>query len=267
MFTPLADDGQVVRFKLRLDPWNGDGNLRVAPYVRRAMSGRIEETGAWHVPSSADGQSYEFTIPDGGGEAVDEIGVLVEYFGRLKFLGRLFLSDFSVSGPGKVVIDPKIERQEWGGITRFTWNRGHWSLQDGAIHAHSARDADAWTGNAYLRDVSVKAEITPLSGRSHLISARVQGTSRFYAAGFEGDEVVLLKEDHGTTVLARAPFTPVAGQAYEIELKAIGDRLEFSVDGKQVLAATDASFRYGMAGLRMASAGRMRVASLVVEDF
>ena len=29
MFTPLADDGQVVRFKLKLDPWNGDGNLRV----------------------------------------------------------------------------------------------------------------------------------------------------------------------------------------------------------------------------------------------
>ena len=39
MFTPLADDGQMVKFKLRLDPWNGDGNLRVVPYVRRAMSG------------------------------------------------------------------------------------------------------------------------------------------------------------------------------------------------------------------------------------
>ncbi len=25
-------------FKLKLDPWNGDGNLRVVPYVRRAMS-------------------------------------------------------------------------------------------------------------------------------------------------------------------------------------------------------------------------------------
>ena len=267
MFTPLADDGQRVEFKLRLDPWNGDGNLRVTPYIRRTMSGRIEEMGAWHVPSSSDWQDLSFVIPDGQGEAVDEIGVLVEYFGRLKFLGRLFLSDFSVSGPGKVVIDPKIETQEWGGITRFTWNRGHWSLQDGAIHAHSPRDADAWTGNAYLRDVSVKATLTPLAGRSHLISARVQGTSRFYAAGFDGDEVVIVREDHGTTVLARAAFGPLAGRAYELELRVTGDRLELWVDRQQLLTAMDGRFRYGMAGLRMASGGRMSVARLEIEDF
>ncbi|MEO8758897.1 MAG: ADP-ribosylglycohydrolase family protein [Devosia sp.] len=267
MFTPLADDGQVVKFKLKLDPWNGDGNLRVAPYVRRTMSGRIEETGAWHVPASDNWQSYEFTIPDGDGEAVDEIGVLVEYFGRLKFLGRLFLSQFSVSGPGKVVINPKIEKQEWGGITRFTWNRGHWSLQGGVIHAHSPRDADAWTGNAYLRDVAVRASLTPLSGRSHLITGRAQGTSRFYAAGFEGDEVVIVKEDHGSAVLAHAPFRPVAGQVYQLELRIIGNCLELWVDGRKMLSATDASFRYGMVGLRMASGGRMSVAHLEIEDF
>ncbi|HWV00656.1 MAG TPA: ADP-ribosylglycohydrolase family protein [Devosia sp.] len=267
MFTPLADDGQVVRFKLRLDPWNGDGNLRVVPYVRRTMSGRIEEMAAWHVPDSADWQQVEFAIPEGGGEAVDEIGVLIEYFGRLKFLGRLFLGDFSVSGPGKVVIDPAVEKQEWGGITRFTWNRGDWTLADGAIHAHSPRDADAWTGNAYLRDVLVKAELTPLAGRSHLVSARVQGTSRFYAGGFAGNEVVLLREDHGTTVLARAPFPPEAGTRYAVELGVRGERLVLRIDGREVLTANDASFRYGMAGLRMASGGRMQVHRLEIEDF
>ena len=45
MFTPVVDAGQTVSFKLWLDPWNGDGNLRVAPYVRRTMSGAIEEIG------------------------------------------------------------------------------------------------------------------------------------------------------------------------------------------------------------------------------
>jgi hypothetical protein len=267
MFTPLADDGQVVRFKLRLDPWNGDGNLRVAPYVRRTMSGRIQEMAAWEVPSSADWQQYGFTIPDGGGEAVDEIGVLVEYFGRLKFLGRLFVSDFSVGGPGKVVIAPAVETQEWGGITRFTWNRGHWSLEDGAIHAHSARDADAWTGNAYLRDVVVKAELTPLAGQSHLVSARVQGTSRFYAAGLEGGEAVILRQDHGTTILARTPFTAEAGRRYAIEFEVRAAALTLRIDGKEMLTATDSTYRYGMAGVRMASGGRMQVHRLEVQDF
>jgi hypothetical protein len=266
MFTPLADAGQVVTFKLWLDPWNGDGNLRVAPYVRRAMSGTIEEMGAWEVPSSEGWQDYAFRIPEGA-EAIDEIGVLVEYFGRLKFLGRLFLADFAVSGPGKVVIDPRIEKQEWGGITRFTWNRGHWTIADGVIHAHTSTDADAWTGNAYLRDVRVEAALTPLAGASHLVVARVQGTARFYAAGFEGNEVVIVREDHGTTVLARSGFSREPGRTYRVALTARGETLVLSVDGAEVLTATDSTFAYGMGGVRMAAAGRMTVGSLTIEDF
>ncbi len=266
MFTPLADDGQTVKFKLRLDPWNGDGNLRVAPYVRRAMSGTIQETGAWHVPSASGWQDYAFTIPDGNGEAVDEIGILVEYFGRLKFLGRLFLADFSVSGKGRAVIDPAKEAHEWGGITRFTWNRGHWSLQQGRIHAHTATDADAWTGNAYLRDVSVTAELQPLSGASHLVVARAQGTSRFYAAGFENGEAVILLENHGTRVLAHKPFSIEYGRSYALDLTVEGGKLTLSVDGERMLQADDATLKYGMAGLRMARAGRMSIGRLEVAE-
>lgn len=266
MFTPLADDGQTVKFKLWLDPWNGDGNLRVAPYVRRAMTDTIQETGAWHVPSASGWQDYEFTIPDGNGEAVDEIGILVEYFGRLKFLGRLFLADLTVSGKGRAVIDPAKEVHEWGGITRFTWNRGHWSLQQGRIHAHTATDADAWTGNAYLRDVSVIAELQPLSGASHLVVARAQGTSRFYAAGFENGEAVILLENHGTTILARSPFRIEYGRSYAVDLTVEGGELTLSVDGERVLQADDATLRYGMAGLRMASAGRMSIGRVEVSE-
>jgi ADP-ribosylglycohydrolase len=267
MFTPTVDDGQVLRFKLKMDPWSGDGNLRVVPYVRRAMSGLIQELGAWLKPENADWQQYDVIIPDGGGEAIDEIGILVEYFGRLKFLGRLYLADFTVSGPGRVVIDPAVEKMEWGGITRFSWNRGSWLLQGGAIHAHAAGDADAWTGNAYLRDVLVTADVVPHAGRSHLVTARVQGTSRFYAGGFEGDEVVLLKQDHGPSVLARAPFRREPGRGYRVVLSVRGDKLALSVDGKELLTATDGQFRYGMAGLRLASAGRMSVKRLEIEDF
>ena len=217
-------------------------------------------------PSASGWQDYEFAIPDGRGEAVDEIGILVEYFGRLKFLGRLFLADFSVSGKGRAVIDPAKEAHEWGGITRFTWNRGHWSLQQGRIHAHTATDADAWTGNAYLRDVSVTANLQPLSGASHLVVARAQGTSRFYAAGFENGEAVILLENHGTTILARKPFRIEHGRSYAVDLTVEGGKLTLSVDGERVLQAHDTTLGYGMAGLRMASAGRMSVGRLEVAD-
>lgn len=265
MFSPVVDAGQTVRFKLWLDPWNGDGHLRVAPYVRRTVSGAIEETGAWVVPSSEGWQEFEFVVPDGV-EAIDEVGISIEYFGRLKFLGRLFLADFTVSGPGHLEIDPKVETQEWGAISRFTWNRGHWTKQFGRIHGHAANDADIWTGHYYARDLVVSADIEPLAGASHMVTARVQGTGRFYAAGFENGEVVILRQDFGKTVLARAPFTPEPGQTYAIALEAHGTTLTFSVDGKALLTASDDTFAYGMSGLRLGQPGRMAISRFSVAE-
>jgi hypothetical protein len=112
----------------------------------------------------------------------------------------------------------------------------------------------------------VTADITPLAGKSHLVAARVQGTCRFYAAGFENGEAVIVKHDHGTTVLARAPFPIKPGEAHKLALTVVGDKLTLGVDGEDVVSATDAQFRYGQAGLRMASAGRMTVARLEVVE-
>jgi ADP-ribosylglycohydrolase len=265
MFSPVIDAGQKVSFKLWLDPWNGDGNLRIAPYVRRTMSGKIEETGAWNVPDRAGWQEISFTVPDGD-EAIDEVGISIEYFGRLKYLGRLFLADFRVEGPGRVRVDPATEVQEWGAISRFTWNRGHWTKQGDRIHGHTSTDADVWTGHYYARNIMVNADIQRLAGPSQLVTARVQGTGRFYAAGFDGDDVVILKEDFGTTELARAPFKPETGRSYTFSFSAEGDRLTFSVDGKKVLEARDGQYTYGMAGLRIAAPGRMSVGIVEITE-
>lgn len=265
MFSPVVDAGQTVRFKLWLDPWNGDGHLRVAPYIRRAMSGTIEETGAWVVPSSEGWQEFEFVVPEGA-EAIDEVGLRVEYFGRLKFLGRLFLADFTVAGPGHLSIDPKTEVQEWGAISRFTWNRGHWTKQFDRIHGHASGDADMWTGHYYARDVVVSAELEPLAGQSHLVTARVQGTNRFYAAGFQNGHAVIVKHDFDQTVLASAPFTLEPGRVYCLELSAQGDNLALAIDGHPIVSATDATFAYGMSGLRLGSIGRMAVDSFAVTE-
>jgi hypothetical protein len=229
------------------------------------MSGAIEETGAWDVPSAEGWQQYEFVVPEGD-EAIDEIGISIEYFGRLKFLGRLFLADFEVSGAGHAVIEPKTETQEWGAISRFTFNRGHWTKDADRIHGHTAGDADMWTGHYYARDVVVTADVQRLSGISQLVTARVQGTGRFYAAGFEGDEVVITKEEFGSTALARAPFRVETGKSYQLALTAKGDRLSFAVDGKEVIAATDDAYQYGMAGIRIASAGRISVGRIEIVE-
>ena len=115
--------------------------------------------------------------------------------------------------------------------------------------------------------MTVTADVQRLSGISQLVTARVQGTGRFYAAGFEGDEVVILKEDFGTTVLARAPFKVETGKSYQFEFTLTGDQLSFAVDGKPLLTATDGAYEYGMTGIRIASAGRISVGRIeIVEE-
>src|SRR5690606_8844263 len=116
----------------------------------------------------------------------------------------------------------------------------------------------------YARDVTVSADIQRLSGVSQLVTARVQGTGRFYAAGFEGDEVVILREDFGTTILARAPFKAETGKSYQFAFSVTGDQLSFAVDGKELIAASDSAYEYGMAGIRLASAGRMSVGRIEI---
>ena len=266
MLTPVVADGQRVSFRVRLDPWEGDGHFRIAPYVRRGLSGHIEETGPWQVPPSEGWGEIMFDIPAGDGDPVDEIGVQLEYFGRVKFLGRLFLTDFRVEGAGHRVVDAARSVQEWDTILQCSWNRGRWTLEDGRIQGHTATDADLWTGNLYATDQSVSARVTPLAGRSHLVSVRAQGTARFYAAGLQDGEFVLLREDFGTEILARAPFEAAPGKELEVVLEAVGDRLSARVEGGPSVEAACGRFRYGMAGLRMAGPGRMRASRLEIRE-
>ncbi|WP_424983884.1 ADP-ribosylglycohydrolase family protein [Maritalea sp. S77] len=266
MFSPLVAAGQKVSFDILLEPWEGDEHLRVSPYVRATMSERIEETGAWEQPEPGKWTRIEFVVPELDDEAADEIGLQIEYFGRKKFLGKVYLANFEVSGAGKTNIVPAKEVEEWEAISRFTWNRGYWTLQDGCIEGLTASDADIWTGHLYARDAKTSANMRPQSGKSHLLSVRAQGTSRFYAAGFENGKAVILKEDFGTTVLAETNFPVEFGKSYQVEVDVIGDKISLSVDGKQLLEAKDDSFAYGQSGVRLKSAGRISIGAFSIHE-
>ncbi len=264
MFSPLVSTGQQVGFELSLDYVNGDDDLQFVPYVKRAMSGKIDEIGSWQKVTET--QSVSVEIPETGDEAIVEVGILVEYFGRLQYQGSVSLSDFSVSGDGRTRIDPALEAEEWDAITRFTWNRGHWNLEGGKIVGLTDGNADLWTGNSYATDQKITAEMTPEAGNSHLLTIRAQGAERYYAAGFSDGNLVILCEDFGTKVLAKAPFVPELGCEYKICLTAKADKITLTINGVQQLEVTDKHFAYGMCGLRMGSAGRMSVGIIEIEE-
>jgi hypothetical protein len=264
MLAPLVATGQQVSFELLSEPWEGGEEIRVQSYVRRAMSGRIDEIGGWTSIPHGEWTRYGFTIPPTGSEAIDQIGFAIANEDKTPLFGRFFLANFYIDGAGTTIIDPAIETNEWGGVTRFTRNRGHWSIADGVIHAHSGTDADCWTGAYDAGDVTVAATLTPLAGRSHLITARAMGACRFYAAGFDEGRIVILKEDFGATLLAELPFQTMPGRRYDLSFSVIGDLLELSVDGEPLLSARDRTFGYGMSGLRLGRPGRMSVSRLSI---
>ncbi len=266
MFSPLVATGQKVAFDVNPDAWNGDGHLRIVPYVRWAMSGKIDEIGGWQQLPADEWTHISFVVPQTGGEAIDEVGILIEYFGRLKFLGKLYLANFEVSGPGQTLIEPKNEKQEWGAITRFSYNRGRWKLEEDKISGLTATDADLWTGHAYARDATISAHITPMAGHSHLLSARVQGTAKFYSAGFDGGKLVILREDFGAKVLAQTSFEMERGRTYKLTLAVNGENLELLVDGQKRLQATDSRFAYGMSGIRLGAPGRVLVGTIEISE-
>jgi ADP-ribosylglycohydrolase len=267
MPVPLVTGGQRMSFALRMEPQAGDGYLRARPYVRRATSGRIEELGdGWQVPP-ADWTRVEVTLPPGE-EAIDEIGVFLEYFGKLKFLGRVYLADFRVDGPGETTVIAAKEAEEWGAITRFTWNRGYWIKAGDRITGHTASDADLWTGHAEAGDAEVSADLERHSGGSHLLALRVRGTAQGYAAGFDGDDAVILARDFGETVLARVPL-PLALRGpgpHEVTFSARGEALTLSIGGQVLATATDARFPRGQAGVRLGGPGRLSFSRLTIQE-
>jgi hypothetical protein len=237
--------------------------VEFAPYVRLA-SGEERLLGE-RAPLPADWTDIAFDLPDTD-EAIDEIGLRLIHRNPARVLMHLRIRRFEVAGPGRTRIDPAREAEEWGSVSRFSFNRGKWGLAGGRINGCTDRDADLWTGHPNAADQRVTAVVEPLSGDSHLVTARAAGARRFYAAGIESGRAVIRAEDFGDTLLAEAP-APAASGPIELCLEARGDRLSLRIDGDEVLTATDTCHPRGMAGLRMGAPGEIACSRFEIEEF
>jgi hypothetical protein len=133
-------------------------------------------------------------------------------------------------------------------------HRGEWSLRDGGLHYAVERNAAAFTGNYYTRDVEAEAAFTPLSGESHGFVARALGIERFYWLGLaEGGTVSIRRNDFGWTELASTAFPWEPGRTYALKMIVRGASLRLYIDGTLVLEAEDGRFTHGMYGVAMCS--------------
>ena len=101
-------------------------------------------------------------------------------------------------------------------------------------------------GTRDWHNYSVTADVTPHMVKAAGIAARVQGMRRYYALLIGQDQRIrLVKMVNDETVLASADFKWAFGDTVELCLSVSADRLIGSVNGRQVLEATDTSLVSG----------------------
>jgi pectate lyase len=141
------------------------------------------------------------------------------------------------------------------------WSRsgGSWSVVTDGSPAYrqsgTGANAKALAGSTSWTDYTVRARVRPIAfGATHRsvgVAARARSTSDYYALVVTGGGAAQLQRVAGgtATVLGSAPVGGVAGTWHTLALSVQGSTLTGSVDGAQVIRATDAALGAGRIGL------------------
>ncbi len=256
VFSPRVYPGQMVSAWMRFEP-TAPGNLTVTPFVTCAMSGsRIDLPGV--CLSQEKWQEVVFIVPDLNGDEVHDIGwhIALTLQEPPWAFDRLLIDDISVTGKMDYTIDLTRQREEFAQITPFSFNESSGMLEGDTLRfsvpeLEFAAGGQAFTGNYYMRDTEMRAEVTIDEGESAMLLLRAQGTRRYYALGFlQHGEAAIVRYDSGTkTVLCRAGCDWEQGKQYRLTASAKGDELELAIEGATILTMKDSRLGYGMAGL------------------
>ncbi|MGB4585969.1 MAG: ADP-ribosylglycohydrolase family protein, partial [Rectinemataceae bacterium] len=273
-FSPIALSGQVMRCKLSAERWTGPVDLVVRPYARLTWDKTIIEGAPVALTGDPGWIGVEFTLPDSGGSAIDEIGFTFDTSGAERWFGYLLLDDFSVTGKGSLDVDFSKQRHEFATVTPGAANHGSWKLEGSRLVATSEESAagkgtaEFFVGRFHARDQRVSARVIPREGNGHCLLFRARGTITGFAAGFTAPgKAAILRNDRGWQSIASAKFDWEFGREYRIELEAVGDRATLHVDGQRILEARGIDLPMGMTGLARSSAGTCEWLDFSTKEF
>ena len=269
VFSPRAYPGQQVEMRLRYEKLAGE-LLILTPYVRNSLSGAEISLSPTLLDASDADAALRFVLPEVDGGLIDEIGVRIESAapGKFALSGTLRPTLLRIWGPACYTLRPDLLKKEFGSVIPFSHNHGAWDLEGGRLTLLCEKEAQAFTGNYFMRNCQLEAHITPRNGTQALVALRAQGARRGYYAGLygAGRAAIMVMHEGEMRLLAQMPLDWVLDREYTLHLRAQGDRLTLTVDGK-TLEATDGSLAYGMAGYAMFAMGRADFGDLTIREF
>ncbi|GAB1484173.1 hypothetical protein MASR2M78_29900 [Treponema sp.] len=264
-FSPLAYPGQTMKMRVKAELWSGS-HLAIIPYARETWKKTVM-LGATYELDPGNWTDVEFVLPDTDGTSIDEIGFKVEILGKDKYLGKILMTDFSVTGKAHYSIDFAKQKEEFATITPGSSNRGFWKLEGASLMGMSVGRAEFYTGNYYARDINFSTTITPLSGEGHGLLFRAKGAMMGYAVVFTNPgKISFIKNDHGLKTLEEKAFPWRNDTRYHFAVAAIGTKLQVSIDKQVIFDIKDESFENGMFGFCRTSRGRCLYGRIELEE-
>lgn len=238
--SPTLYPGQEVRARLSADRGNqGPIEARLAIEYYGKTDGLESLAGSPVSILPGRDAALSWRIPDLGGLPVCAAGVRIEPEGA--GAGEAYLDWLTWDGTPTVTLGrPSNEGEMWrrawvDGVDQFQsrwWDAYRISQNVGAGLVSQ--------GTADWNDYTVSADITVMLARQAGIAARVGGMRRWYALLLCDDGMVrLIKDREEVETLAEAPFAWSLDTRYVMALTVVGNRLVCSIDGVEILQATD----------------------------
>ncbi|MCI9552045.1 MAG: ADP-ribosylglycohydrolase family protein [Acutalibacter sp.] len=175
-------------------------------------------------------------------------------------------------GPDYVLDFSKAGLERWTAfhteLSQTSTSQGIWSIENGAAVGSCADHGELFTGGRDFADYSVTVDIQPMLGRTHLVLIRAQGNLRSYMAGFQGQRLVIIKNQREPKVLASMEYPWENGRPYRLTVEAKGNRISLAVDGQSCLWTEDQDQPYltGCYGFSVQKGSRCKIERFTVQS-
>ena len=242
-FSPILYPGQTVSGWLKVPGYGSDTwGCAYARDSRRDVTVcgervRLPRGGAW--------QEVSVRIPPMDGGLIDEAGFCLwtpEEKVPKGYQLVVLADDLSFGGQPDYVLDFRLEKEEiWNEkhseITQLTRMKGTACLAEGALRIGCGDVGEWYTGSSEWTDYAAEFEMRRLTGTRQYAMVRVQGAIRGYTAGFDGNDLVIGKNDFGWRALARTPCPVPPGETVTLSVEARGNVIRVRCGGTELRCA------------------------------
>lgn len=261
VFSPTVYSGQTLKVRLlpHIYPDGkkfSDGKLYIRPYIRTAVRNERYDGKLQWVEAEKE-MEINFRIPDTCGDCVSEVGFHVEASAAttVRLFAMLEMKEMTITGKPHYHISTSLCQHEFLQQTPFALNHGKWHTDGGLLICETEEEAQAYTGNYYATDVTVRSDVTASIGSC--IMVRAAGARRYLAAGFLADGKVGFRvHEAGSFTDYLADFAWENGADYRMEVQVAGQDARLKIEDEIVLSARIGNIApYGMVGYAQETAG------------